>query len=385
MILLWCYGISAFPYFSVTSGIGQSAIVLHAFMMVAGPVALSACLELRRFTDGQVLAKPTGRSRLWIILPWWSLAVLPSALAVGVSVLIPASGDQVIRMAVIGIIWMLAWGVFGAVIGMSWPLALSAPTALILPFILVVYGPAVPVLELRYLFGDYTDCCNVGEMLNPRVLTAGIAMAVGILIVSVVAGIVRSFLSRSIVTLTLIIGLVASALLSFNIVKGVGPFPAVPRTGPQICLSDKAPTVCAWESHDLELFAPMIRDADTAWRSAGIQVPKEYRQGTGTSTRDTVWWSTSETTLPHLRSDTVLSVASGLAVAPCQDGNDDVDVWVLDIQERVVAWLTKHSGIAMTGLDFSPETHKWLTSMDRLSIEDQVTIVEDYRLRLRKC
>ncbi|MDU7769485.1 MAG: hypothetical protein E7K05_20930 [Serratia marcescens] len=64
------------------------------------------------------------------------------------------------EMSAIGAVWMLAWGVFGAAIGASWPLALSAPTAFLLPFILVLYGPAVSVMKLRYLFGYYMGCCT---------------------------------------------------------------------------------------------------------------------------------------------------------------------------------------------------------------------------------
>ncbi|MBZ9522840.1 hypothetical protein KGQ92_18965, partial [Bacillus safensis] len=130
-------------------------------------------MELRRFTEGQILKRLSKRSRLRIVAPWWAIAVLPSTIAVGVFVLLSGSGDQIVKMSLIGVVWMLAWGVVGAVIGMSWPLALAAPTALLIPFILVLYGPAVSVLELRYLVGYYMDCCNVGEMLDPQVLAAG--------------------------------------------------------------------------------------------------------------------------------------------------------------------------------------------------------------------
>jgi len=33
------------------------------------------------------------------------------------------------------------------------------------------------------------------------------------------------------------------------------------------------------------------------------------------------------------------AVAEGLAVAPCQVRQDEVETWVEDVQERVVAWL----------------------------------------------
>lgn len=385
MILIWCYGALGNP--PSPSDIERSASVLYAFMMIAGPVALGACLELRRFTEGHILTTPTGRSRLRIILPWWAIAVLPSTVAVGISVLASGSGNQIMEMSAIGAVWMLAWGVFGAAIGASWPLALSAPTALLLPFILVLYGPAVSVMELRYLFGYYMGCCTVGEMLNPRVLTAGMTMAGGILIVSALALVAgrRNHHARITVTLTLIIGLVATTFIGFHTVKGIGPLPATPRTRPQICLRGSDPVVCAWESHDLELLGPVIRKADTAWRNSGIHVPEEYRQGTQDSTRETVWWSASAISTSESPSKAVLAVASGLAVAPCQDHKDQVAVWVLDTQDRVVAWLTKHSGIAMTGQEFSPETREWLKSMDRLPIQDQARIVESYRSRLQKC
>lgn len=385
MIAAWCYGALGNP--PSPSNIERSASVLYAFMMVAGPVALGACLELRRFTEGRILTTPTGRSRLRIIFPWWAIAVLPSTMAVGLCVLASGSGVQVMEMSAIGVMWMLAWGLFGAAIGASWPLALSAPTALLLPFVLVLYGPAVQVVELRYLFGYYMGCCTAGEMLNPRVLTAGMTTAGGILIVSALALIAggRHHHARVSVTLTLIVGLIATTVISFHTVRGVGPLPATPRTGPQICLRGSDPVVCAWESRDLEVLGPVIRKADAAWRNSGIHTPKEYRQGVRESTRETVWWSASATSPSEPPSTAVLAVASGLAVAPCQDHEDEVPVWVLDIQDRVIAWLAKHSGVAMKGQNFSPETRTWLTSMDRFSIQDQVRIVEKYRSRLWKC
>lgn len=151
MLLMWWYG--AFGNPPARSAIERASSILYAFMMVAGPVALSTCLELRRFTEGQILKRLSKRSRLRIVAPWWAIAVLPSTIAVGVFVLLSGSGDQIVKMSLIGVVWMLAWGVFGAVIGMSWPLALSAPTALLIPFILVLYGPAVSVLEMMYLVG----------------------------------------------------------------------------------------------------------------------------------------------------------------------------------------------------------------------------------------
>jgi len=151
MLLVWWYG--AFGNPPARSAIERASSILYAFMMVAGPVALSTCLELRRFTEGQILKRLSKRSRLRIVAPWWAIAVLPSIIAVGVFVLLSGSGDQIAKMSLIGVVWMLAWGVFGAVIGISWPLALAAPTALLPPVILALYGPAVSVLELRYLVG----------------------------------------------------------------------------------------------------------------------------------------------------------------------------------------------------------------------------------------
>ena len=52
MLLMWWYG--AFGNPPARSAIERASSILYAFMMVAGPVALSACLELRRFTEGQI-------------------------------------------------------------------------------------------------------------------------------------------------------------------------------------------------------------------------------------------------------------------------------------------------------------------------------------------
>ena len=383
MLIMWWYG--AFGNPPAHSTIERASSTLYAFMMVAGPVALGTCLELRRFTEGQILKRLSKRSRLRIVAPWWAIAVLPSAMAVGVSVLLSGSGDKIVRMSLIGVVWMLAWGVFGAVIGASWPLALAAPTALGVPFVLVLYGPAVSVLELRYLVGYYMSCCNVGEMLDPRVLVAGMTMACGVLVVSMmalIAGRERRH-PNAIVTVVLIIGLVSTVLIGFREVEGVGALPAVPRTGTQTCLKD--PTVCTWGPQDLQLLGPIVQKADAAWRASGIHVPSEYRQGTGQSTQTTVWWSASAENASGSAGPTLSAVADGMAVAPCQARKDQVEIWVEDVQERVVAWLVEHSGIEARDATLSPETREWLKSIDRLPIEKQASIIEQDRARLRTC
>ncbi len=383
MLLMWWYG--AFGNPPARSAIERASSILYAFMMVAGPVALSACLELRRFTEGQILKRLSKRSRLRIVAPWWAIAVLPSTIAVGVFVLLSGSGDQIVKMSLIGVVWMLAWGVFGAVIGMSWPLALSAPTALLIPFILVLYGPAVSVLELRYLVGYYMNCCNAGEMLDPQVLAAGMTMACGVLVVSMVALIASRlrYHSSAIVTVILIIGLVSTVLIGFREVEGVGAFPAVPRTGTQACLKD--PTVCTWDVHDLQLLGPIVQKADAAWRANGVHVPRAYRQGIGQSIQTTVWWSASAEDVSESALPALSAVAEGLAVAPCQVRQDEVEIWVQNVQDRVVAWLVEHSGIEVRDTALSPETREWLKSIDRLPIEKQASIIEHDRARLRTC
>lgn len=55
MLLMWWYG--AFGNPPARSAIERASSILYAFMMVAGPVALSTCLELRRFTEGQILKR----------------------------------------------------------------------------------------------------------------------------------------------------------------------------------------------------------------------------------------------------------------------------------------------------------------------------------------
>ena len=110
MLLMWWYG--AFGNPPARSAIERASSILYAFMMVAGPVALSTCLELRRFTEGQILKRLSKRSRLRIVAPWWEISVLPSTIAVGVFVLLSGSGDQIVKMSLIGVVWMLAWGVW---------------------------------------------------------------------------------------------------------------------------------------------------------------------------------------------------------------------------------------------------------------------------------
>ena len=106
MLIMWWYG--AFGNLPAHSTIERASSTLYAFMMVAGPVALSTCLELRRFTEGQILKRLSKRSRLRIVAPWWEIAVLPSTIAVGVFVLLSGSGDQIVRMSLIGVVWMFA-------------------------------------------------------------------------------------------------------------------------------------------------------------------------------------------------------------------------------------------------------------------------------------
>ena len=106
MLIMWWYG--AFGNLPAHSTIERATSILYAFMMIAEPFALSACLEIRRFTEGQILKRLYKRSRLRIVAPWWAIAVVPSAMAVGVSVLLSGSGDQIVRMSLIGVVWMFA-------------------------------------------------------------------------------------------------------------------------------------------------------------------------------------------------------------------------------------------------------------------------------------
>ena len=99
MLIMWWYG--AFGNLPAHSTIERASSILYAFMMIAEPFALSACLEIRRFTEGQILKRLYKRSRLRIVAPWW-------AMAVGVSVLLSGSGDQIVRMSLIGVVWMFA-------------------------------------------------------------------------------------------------------------------------------------------------------------------------------------------------------------------------------------------------------------------------------------
>ena len=184
-------------------------------------------------------------------------------------------------------------------------------------------------------------------------------------------------------TVILIIGLVSTVLIGFREVEGVGAFPAVPRTGTQTCLKD--PTVCTWDAHDLQLLGPIVQKADAAWRANGVHVPRAYRQGIGQSTQTTVWWSASAEDVSESALPALSAVAEGLAVAPCQVRQDEVEIWVQNVQDRVVAWLVEHSGIEVRDTALSPETREWLKSIDRLPIEKQASIIEHDRARLRTC
>ena len=111
-----------------------------------------------------------------------------------------------------------------------------------------------------------------------------------------------------------------------------------------------------------------MQKADAAWRANGVHIPRAYRQGIEQSTQTTVWWSASAEDVSESALPALSAVAEGLAVAPCQVRQDEVEIWVQNVQDRVVAWLVEHSGIKVRDTALSPETREWLKSIDRLPI-----------------
>lgn len=381
MFLAFVYGRLMDPG---ATGFTLLATRLYAWMLAACVPSCAACLEVLRLRTGGVLDGGHERSMVRILTVPLALVVLPTAVMMGLHLAGTAPG----WMLVIATSWLLAWAVIGGLLGMVLPGVLAMAVALLLPFLLVLYGPAIEPLWWRYLFGYYGSCCSVGDVLDPRASRAGLRMSVGLL-ASGVLGLVavvtlRRWLprfARSGTVLSLLLASVMAMWMASQCVRGMDALPGVPRTDPQTCAGN-APAICAWPEYvpQRDAHDPYIRGALVAWRAAGLDVPDKVVQARNSETGGRMQWVLYyEEATPE---EVILTLAETRTSAVCpKPGREH-----RQRQDRVMLWMLLTAGVSPP-----PELGKdlaaghWVKRLQSRPMSEQGQVIRAELARLDHC
>lgn len=361
---------------------------LNRLLLLAAPVALACCLETHRYWTGGVLTHHQTRSVPRVLSFPLVLAIVPSLLIIP-AIILSYHARNLWMLVLVGEVWILGWASVGVFLGIICRLTVSVPIVLAAPILLVLYGPAVPVIALRYLFGYYADCCTVDTFIDTRAIQAGVIFGGGLLLTSLVLTLatLRGAALRPVPGLVaLLIGALAFGGIAASRVHGMNSQPTVPRTGEQICTTTTTRT-CMWPEHQgrLQATSQTVTSVTDSWRKLGIASPAMVSEGVTSPTPDTIRWSPS----PGATSDQLAyDLAFAMAYAPCQNSQYGVPASVARDQERAATWLFIHSGQYRPGsgtVTLDHDSLAWATSLAGEPKSHQATRISAMLNTLRAC
>lgn len=131
---------------------------LYLLMMLGGPCALAAALELRRLEAASVLERKHRRSTFRIVAPGLFLALLPLELIAPALLLRPSLGATGWKLWGIGALWIAGCCLFGACLGSLLPTALATPWPSWHPYWLWHMPPHASPRGSVISLGTTTDC-----------------------------------------------------------------------------------------------------------------------------------------------------------------------------------------------------------------------------------
>lgn len=361
---------------------------LNKLLLLAAPVALSCALETRRYWTGGVLTHHQARSTPRILALPLILAIAPSLLLIA-AIILSYQASDLWMLVVVGEVWTLAWASVGILLGITCRLTVSVPLVLAAPILLVLYGPAVPVISLRYLFGYYADCCTADTSIDTRAIQAGVIFGAGILLTSwilIVASLGKTAPKPLPGLVALVVGALAFGGIAATRVHGMDAQPTVPRTGEQVCTT-ATPRTCMWPEHQerLETTSRTVTSVTATWKKLGIATPTQVSEGATAATPDTIRWS------PYPAATTeqaAYDLSFAMAYAPCQSSRYGASSSIAEDQERAATWLFVHSGQyhpGSTDVSLDHDSLTWVASLAGASQADQVARVTTLIDTVRAC
>ena len=244
--------------FPTGSGYGLAAdIRAYASLVLVAPVAcLGAALFGGRLRRSRVLQTERNRRRPAIV--YFRIAVLPVLAMSGVvmatmavTAMSETGGTPIVdpRLGLAAVFQSIAFVLLGMALGLNLPPVVALPCAIVVPYILVAFPPALDIYWLRHVTGISTNCCWVYQDLPARAIAAHILFSISVALVAAATLPVwspRPMLTHGLVALVAIGTLFAAIVAA----RGIGPVAVEARSEGPTCRAVSGVQLCLWKDHE---------------------------------------------------------------------------------------------------------------------------------------
>ena len=189
-----------------------------------------------------------------------------------------------LRVAIASVLQCLVFALFGLAVGLCAPRVVSLPAAVILPYLLIAFPPAMQPYWLRHISGISSNCCWIYEDLSHRALAAHIAFLIA---TGLVAGaiILPALGATRLVMPSLVMVAAATLVVAARLVTGFGPIAVEPRSGEPLCESVGTRKLCLWPDHEEARASASRLLAQILGSSSQLVVPEEFTEESPGTTR----------------------------------------------------------------------------------------------------
>lgn len=263
--------VTAYPLAAQTAAAG-------AWVMVFPWLALSCAVVARRLVNGgKAGVVPSSRAAWWQVLT----NIAPGALAAtGVLLVVTATysaqhGVLAWPPALLVVSTLMAatmYALLGFALGSHLRLIIAAPLAVLTPYLLVAFPPAMEPVWLRHLFLISSNCCTVAQVLSLRAVGANMLLSasLGCLLLWLAGKRFGAALpTGGAVTATSVIGLVAA----LGLAHGLSATAVDARGSGMKCSATSGFELCLWPEHEsgrpqARALLARVREADPSARVA---------------------------------------------------------------------------------------------------------------------
>ncbi|MBD9266508.1 MAG: hypothetical protein EGS39_11465 [Bifidobacterium bifidum] len=377
----------------------------NSFILAICPIAAGcAAWDAGSLRRGRVLAYPSAISRTavlsraampslasgWLCLLGAWLFMLPSASGA------PTAADIVTLCS--GPVIVLAYVMFGLMLGLLIPGMFSVPAALFLAYCWMVLPSAVEPLWLRHLNGFEDGCClpdtalSLSASFAPLIIAIGVNLMCALLAAASVRAMVVGWRShdRTIAgcSVCAIVALCAAVAVAVPLVLPFGAYPVIARTTSTVCDRRDGITVCVWPEHRnaMSRFFQPAADLSGILGRNGYVTPAKLSE----SPADHTAWLFSAEDSEQLSGDEIASyLLSGLLTYDTtQNGCEILDTQARDYQVAEL-WMTNAAGLHEDGEDgpaadtVPADVAEQFTRLAAKSRNEQARWVADTMHRLR--
>ncbi len=264
-------------------GLSENIRAYGALVLIAPIAALGGALTAGRLRRSAVLQSgPHGRSpsRVWASIagpPAVAFSVLISTFMAATAASAGAFPLPDPRLAVAAAIQSLAYVLFGLALGANLPAVLAIPAALVVPYVVIAFPPALSTYWLRHVTGISSNCCWIYEDLPQRAFTAHLAFSMALALAAAAAlprWNARASVTRAALAI-LATGSLVTACLSAQI---FGPSANEPRAGAPYCSSRSGVELCLWPEHEKNRASSEQVLRRILGESDGLDIPNKFTE-----------------------------------------------------------------------------------------------------------